>query len=157
VAAKARVVQVVLHVERNLDPASAVGLRNAQMTQGAGCPWRIGSYAFVRIELLICGCSVALEAVIAGTSRCPVPQEAWILIAVLDTRMLALEDNIVARGTYDLSFPERWRETLSDVHITGRYSRHVTARYRRTASTVATLTRRLGVRCQEVNGTFDRR
>jgi hypothetical protein len=65
--------------------------------------------------------------------------------------MLALIDDVVTGGTHDLSFLECWRETLSDIHITGRYSRHVPAWHRRTPSAMAAFTDRLGVDLLEIN------
>ena len=107
VAASTGIVQVMGHVELNDKIARLVVRRNTRVTQRAGWGgWRTG-HAGVRVQLRVFGRIVALGAVVAGNSRGSITKKPTVVETVLQRRVLALVNHIVARRTDNLSFLKR--------------------------------------------------
>lgn len=103
VAATTRVVKIVAHVERDLYLARLVCLGHTVVTKQARWFGRLTSDDGVRVELLIAGRIVTLEAVIGRMARRSIAKKARILETVLNACVLALVHDVVTGRTNNLS------------------------------------------------------
>lgn len=137
VAAATYIIEIVLHVEGDIDAAFVGGLRNTLVAKKAGRLKPIFGRTGVGIQRRVSLLVVAFEALAGCIVRRPVSEKARVLQAVGDIRIVALERQVVAGRAGDSAAIQRCAVVVRDRQITDGQVRAMAAGEHAAAITVA--------------------